>query len=76
MTFWLIVTTQENWERCLAKGVWGVGDDYAETISKVSPGDEMFVFVKGMRGAGIVRASTKVYRDATPIWKGAFIQTE
>jgi predicted RNA-binding protein len=51
MTYWLCITTQENWEIIKEKNVWGVPERHKNAISRVKPGDLLLIYVK-QRGVG------------------------
>jgi len=41
MTYWLCITTRDNWEIIKEKNIWGVPRRHQNTIKKVSPGDKL-----------------------------------
>ncbi|MCS7130326.1 MAG: EVE domain-containing protein [Archaeoglobaceae archaeon] len=49
MTFWLCITTEENWEVIKAKNIWGVPERHKNTIAKVKKGDRLLIYLKQER---------------------------
>jgi predicted RNA-binding protein len=78
MTYWLCITTQENWEIIKEKNLWGVPERHKNAISRVKPGDLLLIYVK-QRGVGkeiegpkvvaVYEAVSEVFRDSSRIFK-------
>ena len=68
MTYWLLVTSEENWKICYRDRTWGVEPRNAAAIQDVKLGDMMLVHLRGFRLAGIVRASSQPYFDMRRKW--------
>ncbi|HIP25258.1 MAG TPA: EVE domain-containing protein [Archaeoglobus profundus] len=45
MTYWLCITTEENWKVIREKNIWGVPQRHKNTIAKVKPGDRCIIYV-------------------------------
>ena len=45
LNLWLVVTTEDNWRRCLELGVWGVEENSAHAIERAEPGDVVLVLL-------------------------------
>lgn len=78
MTFWLCVTSEENWRVIRERNVWGVGEKFRKTIERVKPGDKfVFYVVQTKRGdeiipsriVGVFEAVSEPYRDGSRIFK-------
>lgn len=68
MTYWLLVTSEQNWRICYEHKTWGVSPHFASTIESVQSGDEMLVHISGMRTAGIIRATSRAFYDTAKLW--------
>ena len=78
MTYWLCVTTEDNWRVIREKLVWGVADRFKNAIQRVKPGDKLVFYVmqtiKGKktipsRIVGIFEAVSEPYRNSAKIFK-------
>jgi len=49
MTYWLCITTEENWKVIKEKNVWGVPERHKNTIAKIKPGDKLLIYLKQER---------------------------
>ncbi|RLI82491.1 EVE domain-containing protein, partial [Archaeoglobales archaeon] len=49
MSYWLCITTEENWKVIKEKNVWGVPERHKNTIAKVKPGDRLLIYLKQER---------------------------
>ncbi len=56
MSYWLCITTEENWKVIKEKNIWGVQQRHKNTIAKVKPGDKCLIYVM----------STKRDKDVIP----------
>jgi len=67
---WVAVGDQENWERGLESGIWGLVPALDNHWGKIAPGDLVLFYckapVKGFVGAGVIRGS---FRQTQPYWK-------
>ena len=45
MSYWLCITTEENWKVIEQKNVWGVQEKHRNTIGKVKIGDKCLIYV-------------------------------
>ncbi|RLI82992.1 EVE domain-containing protein [Archaeoglobales archaeon] len=79
MSYWLCITTADNWEVIKKHKVWGVSKRYEKTISQVKPGDVLIFYVMQTkekdkvlppRIVGKAKVSSEVFRDSTKIFKG------
>jgi len=77
MTYWLCITTEENWKVIREKNVWGVPDRHKNTIAKVKPGDKLLIYVKQENVKGEIKPSrivavyevvSKPFKDSTRIF--------
>ncbi len=68
---WLAVTDEENWQKCLEHGLWGASEKRSGGLKKMKVGDEMLVYIKVMRIAGIYRVTKEHFYDTTRIWKNS-----
>ncbi len=77
MTYWLCITTEENWRVIRERDVWGVPERHKNTISKVKLGDKLVIYVKqeSMGGevkpsriVGVFEAVSEPFRDSTRIF--------
>lgn len=66
---WLAVTTEENWKRCLEDGTWGASDNRSQGLKRMKRGDEMVVYIRTIKVAGIFKMTRDYYYDATKKWK-------
>jgi len=68
--FWLLVGSEENWERALAENIWGVTEINCKTWEKLKSGDVALFYVKrpvkGVIGVGVIK--TKFKQDK-PLWR-------
>ena len=68
--FWLLVGSEENWERALAENIWGVTEINRKTWEKLESGDVALFYVKrpvkGVIGVGVIK--TKFKQDK-PLWR-------
>lgn len=64
---WLLVTSEENYIRCLGRQRWG--DQNHKRISQIKPGDLLIFYIKGVHKLGAVAAATTpVYRSSEATW--------
>jgi len=70
MTDWLLSGDAENWEKSIAKSIWGVKERFKGSWDRLAKGDLLFFYatspVKGIVGIG--KATTKFKQDK-PLWK-------
>ena len=45
MTYWLCITTEENWKIINQKNIWGVPERHKNTMAKVKPGDKILIYL-------------------------------
>ena len=45
MSYWLCITTEENWNVIRKKNVWGVQEKHRNTIGRVKAGDKCLIYV-------------------------------
>ncbi|TET89590.1 MAG: EVE domain-containing protein [Methanomassiliicoccales archaeon] len=69
MSYWLAVTTPENWPLCLNTKTWGVGDTYKALLKNVQVGEYVLFYVRGMTVSGIVRVTKPYFYSEERIWK-------
>lgn len=78
MTYWLCITTEENWNIIKERNIWGVPERHKNTISRVKPGDYLLIYVKqevtekGVKEPRIValyKAESEAFRDSSKIFK-------
>jgi len=78
MTYWLCVTSEDNWRVVKERNVWGVGEWFKSVIQKVKPGDKLVFYVMQTRKnkdvipsriTGIFEAVSEPYKDSTKIFK-------
>jgi len=78
MTYWLCITTEENWEVIKKKNIWGVAERHKNAITKVRLGDKCLIYVMSTKKNGeiipprIVAAYeviSEVFRDSARIFK-------
>ncbi len=64
---WLLVTSTDNYFRCLGRGRWG--DEKYERIARMKPGDLLIFYIKGEQKLGAVATvTTPVYRSSEATW--------
>ncbi len=80
MSYWICITTRENWEIIKKEKIWGVPERHKNTIRKVKPGDKLIFYLRQERVdkevlpsaiAGIMEASSEVFLDRKRIFKGS-----
>ena len=75
MTAWVAVGDEENWERGLENGIWGLQPQLEHHWIRLKPGDLVLFYcktpVKGFVGAGVVRSK---FRQTEPYWKEELIE--
>jgi len=78
MTYWLCITTEDNWKVIREENVWGVPERHKNTISKVKPGDRLLIYLKQERDKDIIKeprivavyeAASEVFKDSKRIFK-------
>lgn len=78
MTFWLCITTEENWEVIKSKNIWGVPERHKNTIAKVKKGDRLLLYLKQERKEDKVEeprivaeyeAISEVFRDSSKLFR-------
>jgi predicted RNA-binding protein len=78
MTYWICITTEENWRVIKDKNVWGVAERHKNTISRVKPGDKLIIYVKQERSkdkvvepriVAVYEAVSEVFKDTSKIFK-------
>lgn len=78
MTYWLCITTEENWEIIRKRNLWGVTERERNLISKVKPGDMLVFYVKmrvekreitNPRIVGVYKVVSEPYRDSSKIFR-------
>ncbi len=78
MTYWLCITTGENWKVIKEKNVWGVSERHKNTIAKVKPGDKLLIYLKQERDkdkvvepriVAVYEATSEVFKDSKRIFK-------
>ena len=77
MTYWLCITTEENWKVIKDRNIWGVPERHKNTIMKVKPGDKLLIYlkqenvkgeVKPSRIAGAYEVISEPFKDSTRIF--------
>ncbi len=68
MQYWLCVTNERNWEAVREHGVWGVSERNRRRIELVEEGDMLIFYVKPKKIAGIMKATSKAFRDEREIF--------
>lgn len=68
MTFWLCVTTEDNWRKCVTNKIWGTTDHYENTIKKAKVGDKLLFYVVGMKCGGIYSVSKEYFFETKRVW--------
>lgn len=77
MTYWLCITTEENWKVIREKNVWGVPERHKNTIAKVKQGDKLVIYLKQERYkdkvvepriVAVYEVSSKPFKDSTRIF--------
>lgn len=64
---WLLVTSEENYIRCLGRHRWG--DENYGRISQIGPGDLLIFYIKRVHKLGAVALATRpVYRSSEATW--------
>jgi len=78
MTYWLCITTEENWNVIKQENIWGVQEKHRNTISKVKLGDKCLIYVMSTvkddelippRIMGIYEVASEVFKDSSRIFK-------
>ncbi len=78
MTYWLCITTEENWNVIRKENIWGVPERHKNTIARVKPGDKCLIYVMSTKKDGeiipprIVAAyevESEVFKNSTRIFK-------
>jgi len=78
MTYWLCITTEENWKVIKEKNIWGVPERHKNTISRVEPGDKLLIYLKQERDkdrivepriVAVYEAVSDVFKDSKRIFK-------
>ena len=78
MTYWLCITTEENWKVIKQKNIWGVPERHKNTIAKVKPGDKLLIYLKQERDKDKVveprvvaayEVKSEVFKDTKRIFK-------
>ncbi len=78
MTYWLCITTRDNWKIIREKNIWGVPKRHQNTIKKVSPGDKLVFYVKQEvrnkevlepKIVGVFEVVSSYYVDSSKIFK-------
>ncbi len=84
MTYWLCITTEENWKVIRSKNVWGVPERHKNTIMKVKPGDKLLIYLKQENIKGEVKPSritgayeviSEPFKDSTRIFSSKGMRT-
>ena len=77
MTYWLCITTEENWRVIKKRNVWGVPERHKNTILRAKPRDKLVIYVKqeSMGGevkpsriVGVFEAVSEPFRDSSRIF--------
>lgn len=64
---WLLVTSEENYVRCLGRQRWG--DENYQRINQIRPGDLLIFYIKRVHKLGAAAiATTPVYRSSEATW--------
>jgi predicted RNA-binding protein len=78
MTYWLCITTEENWGIIKQKNIWGVPERHKNTITRVKPGDKLLIYIKQERHKNITKeprivavyeAVSEVFKDSSKIFR-------
>ncbi len=78
MTYWLCITTEENWKVIKEKNVWGVPERHKNTIAKVKPGNNLLIYLKQERDkdkiiepriVAVYEAVSEVFKDGKRVFK-------
>ena len=78
MSYWLCITTEENWKVIKERNVWGVPERHKNTIAKVKPGDKLLIYIKQERDkdkviepriVAVYEAISEVFKDNKRIFK-------
>lgn len=73
MAHWLGVTSEENWSKCLEHGVWGASDNRFRSLQQMKIGDDLLVYIKPMKIAGIFQITKEYFYDSTRIWNDGLL---
>lgn len=64
---WLLVTSQDNYFKCLGRRRWG--DENYGRINQIKPGDLLIFYIKGAHKLGAAAiATTAVYQSSEATW--------
>ncbi len=78
MSYWLCITTEDNWKVIKQKNIWGVAERHKNAIAKVKPGDKLLIYLKQERDkdevkepriVAVYEAVSEVFRDSSRIFK-------
>src|SRR5256885_9871051 len=69
MSYWLAVTTPENWEKCRETNLWATSDRYATLMKRVQKGDSVIVYVTGLKCAGIFQVTEPYFSSVERVWE-------
>lgn len=65
---WLLITSHDNFRKCLCYGLWGVEHE-TDKIKETRPGDLAYFYVKGeYKVYGPFEITSEVFHDTKPIW--------
>lgn len=70
-SFWIIVSSLDNWQRTAERGfsVQGMKSRHRKKAERMQPGDKIVYYVTGLKTfAGIATITSEFYEDHEPIW--------
>jgi len=65
---WLAVASPENWNKCIENRIWASDDNRAQQIKRMKKGDEIVIYLTGMKLAGICKIVSDYFYDDTRLW--------
>lgn len=76
MSYHIFLVSQENFQICIDKGIYGgvetdsekLNSEVIACISAIKPGDFIFFYVKNIGIYGLWKVNTEPFYDTTPIW--------
>jgi predicted RNA-binding protein len=81
MSFWILLTSKENWDIINKKNIWGVSKRNIKTIERMKIGDKCLIYIRRQMIDKIVidpkivaeyQIVSEVYQDQTKIFKSPF----
>ncbi len=65
---WLGVASSENWNKCIENRIWACDDNRSQQIKRMKKGDEIVIYLTGMKLAGICKVVSDYFYDDTRLW--------